>query len=620
MTPLAAPELEPLGVDRRHAAGDPAPARWFAVGIFAIATAIGLALIAAGLPLPEPLPILVLAVFVVFAVNRFTFFPSEVAVTAEAAVLATAIVAFRHDSAFVGPWCVALLAGPLDLLHWRQRSFVRMAYNAGNRMLATLAGAASFTILLDSSLLGTGAIRFGAAVLAAALSYAAVEGAVGVVLVRLHTGASWLGAARIELPLDALSVPLAVVGGAAGYLATEVGWWAATLVLVPTLFVPELALARPFRRAPAVTRLATTIVPAVLGVVVLALLVPVPAASTLVALVVIAAVAGFELRVDLPVPPLVAALAAAAVLVSGDAVLAGAVVMAVTATTVSWIVAREASWWAPVGAGGAALVAAVVYDLRPSPAAALAAAVLFQLLVGTGLARVVWTAPFVCVAVALGDAWHAIGVLGAVVFGVAFAAVLVDRGGVRRAAVGESHRPTVDRAPPPTGAAHDRRRRRHALARRRGHRVRARDCAEGAGGTGGGVGGRTRRDGDGRGAAVAVLAAPAGAPGRAGVGGDRQRRARVPAAGGERRHLAGRDPGGRVGGARDDRLAARQPHRSRRGEARTRTGARRRRGRHHLARGVSACPTGAGLRRRRDRWPRASPVRRSPAACRRGSP
>ncbi len=118
-------------------------------------------------------------------------------------MLATAIVAFRHDSAFVGPWCVALLAGPLDLLHWRQRSFVRMAYNAGNRMLATLAGAASFTILLDSSLLGTGAIRFGAAVLAAALSYAAVEGAVGVVLVRLHTGASWLGAARIELPLDA---------------------------------------------------------------------------------------------------------------------------------------------------------------------------------------------------------------------------------------------------------------------------------------------------------------------------------------------------------------------------------------------------------------------------------
>ena len=60
-------------------------------------------------------------------------------------MLVAAVVAFRHDSALVGPWCVAFLAGPLDLLHWRQRSFVRMAYNAGNRMVATLAGAATFT-------------------------------------------------------------------------------------------------------------------------------------------------------------------------------------------------------------------------------------------------------------------------------------------------------------------------------------------------------------------------------------------------------------------------------------------------------------------------------------------
>ena len=620
VTPLAASELEPRGVTAA-APGDPAPARWFAVGIFAIATAIGLVLIAAGLPLPEPLPILVLAVFVVFAVNRFTFFPSEVAVTAEAAVLATAIVAFRHDSAFVGPWCVALLAGPLDLLHWRQRSFVRMAYNAGNRMLATLAGAASFTILLDSSLLGTGAIRFGAAVLAAALSYAAVEGAIGVVLVRLHTGASWLGAARIELPLDALSVPLAVVGGAAGYLATEVGWWAATLVLVPTLFVPELALARPFRRAPAATRLATTIVPAVLGVVVLALLVPVPAASTLVALVVIAAVAGFELRVDLPVPPLVAALAAAAVLVSGDAVLAGAVVMAVTATTVSWIVAREASWWAPVGAGGAALVAAVVYDLRPSPAAALAAAVLFELLVATGLARVVWTAPFVCVAVALGDALahDRRARCGGLRRGVRRGAG--HRGGVRRAAVGESHRRTVgscatahgrctrsspsspcSRSAARSPRARSRLRRRrwwHWRRRRRPHSARWRWARCGSGGS---------RRAHGRRQAGLVLAATVSVvlaylP-LAGNGDTwpvvilaaalvvlvtiAWPLVSLTAAGAAKRGTASR--------------CATAPRPS------------------PPSAGLSACPTGAALRRRRDRWPRASPVRRSPAACRRGSP
>ena len=199
MTPLAGPELEPLGATT-GVVGDPAPARWFAFGLFAIATAIGVALVVAGLPLPEPVPVLVLAVFLVLAINRCTVFPTELAVSAEAAVLAAAIVAFRHDSAFVGPWCVAFLAGPLDLLHWRQRSFVRMAFNAGNRMVATLAGAASFTVLLHSDLFGTGAIRFGAAVLGAALAYASVDDAIGVVLVRLHTGGSWIGAARSCFP------------------------------------------------------------------------------------------------------------------------------------------------------------------------------------------------------------------------------------------------------------------------------------------------------------------------------------------------------------------------------------------------------------------------------------
>ena len=53
------------------------------------------------------------------------------------------------------------------------------------------------------------------------------------------------------------------------------------------------------------------------------------------------------------------------------------------------------------------------------------AACLFELLVAAGLARVVWTAPFLCVAVALGEGWHAIGILGAAAFGVGFAAVLV---------------------------------------------------------------------------------------------------------------------------------------------------------------------------------------------------
>jgi hypothetical protein len=424
MPRLVAPEVETSRAAVETAA-DPSSARWFAIGLFAAGLLIGAALIVSGSPLPQPVPVLGLAVFVVVAVNRFVFFPTEIAVTAEAAVLVAAIVAFRHDSALVGPWCVAFLTGPLDLLHWRQRSFVRMAYNAGNRMVATLAGAATFTVVLDSGVLPRGVFHFAGAALSAAIVFASVEGAVGVVLVRLHTGVRWLAAARIELPLDALSVPLGIVGAGAGYLATEVGWWAAALLLLPTLFVPELALARVFRRAPAITRIAVTTLPSVVAVVVLTFVVPLPGTSTLLALVAIAVIAGFELRVDLPVPPVIATIVAAAVVVSGDAVFAGAVVAAVTATVVARVLARQANWWAPLFAGGAALAAAAVYDGRPSRAAAIAGALLFELVVVAGLARVLWTAPLVCVAVALGDAWRAVGGFGAVLFGVGLAAVFV---------------------------------------------------------------------------------------------------------------------------------------------------------------------------------------------------
>ena len=143
-----------------------------------------------------------------------------------------------------------------------------------------------------------------------------------------------------------------------------------------------------FRRAPAIMRVAVTAVPSLVAVGVLALVVPLPATSTLLALVAIAIIAGFELRVDLPVPPVIAALVAAAVVVSGDAVFAGAVLVAVTTTVVARVVGRQANWWAPLYAGGAALAAAAVYDGRPSRAAAIAGALLFELVVVAGLARV----------------------------------------------------------------------------------------------------------------------------------------------------------------------------------------------------------------------------------------
>ena len=190
MPRVVAPAVEPSRV-AVETATDPSRARWFAIGLFATGVAIGAALVVAGSPLPRPVPVLVLAVFVVVAANRFVFFPTEIAVTAEAAVLVAAIVAFRHDSALVGPWCVAFLTGPLDLLHWRQRSFVRMAYNAGNRMIATVAGAATFAVVFDSRGVAPDGFRLAAAGLGAAIVFASVEGVVGVVLVRLHTGEGW---------------------------------------------------------------------------------------------------------------------------------------------------------------------------------------------------------------------------------------------------------------------------------------------------------------------------------------------------------------------------------------------------------------------------------------------
>ncbi len=115
-------------------------------------------------------------------------------------------------------------------------------------------------------------------------------------------------------------------------------------------------------------------------------------------------------------PALVSLGVAAAVVVSGDADVLGAVGVAVVATTVTWGLARASRWWAVPLAAGAALAADLAFDLRPSRATALAAAVVFQLLVWTRVDRVVWTAPLVCVAVSTAFAWRAIGSGGGALF------------------------------------------------------------------------------------------------------------------------------------------------------------------------------------------------------------
>ena len=83
-------------------------------------------------------------------VNRGAFFPTELVATAEAAVLFAALVGFSRDAAFLGPLIVALAVGPLDVVHWRQRAVVRMAYNSGSQGLAVLVGAVAFRAVSEA--------------------------------------------------------------------------------------------------------------------------------------------------------------------------------------------------------------------------------------------------------------------------------------------------------------------------------------------------------------------------------------------------------------------------------------------------------------------------------------
>ena len=134
---------------------------------------------------------------------------------------------------------------------------------------------------------------------------------------------------------------------------------------------------------------------------------------------------------------MVATLVVAAVVVGGHAALGGAVVVAVLATGTAWI-SQGRGWWAPLLAAGAATASAIVFDARPSRAGALAAALVFELVVVTRMRRIVWTMPLVCSAIALAYGWDAIGAPGALVFG---AGALAHRGrdrGVGCTAMGES--------------------------------------------------------------------------------------------------------------------------------------------------------------------------------------
>jgi hypothetical protein len=352
-------------------------------------------------------------------------FPSEWSATAEATVLVAAVVAFAPDAALLGPWVVALACGPLDVVHWRGRVFSRMAYNSGNRMLSTLAAALAFAAA-DGSSIDPPALRFGLAALAASVVYAAAElvGFVGVERFRNHTPARV--AVRDDLFFDSLTIPLGMLGALAGWLASALGWWATAVAVIPALAVPELLLVRarrawPALASPRVVRGSVCVATAAGVLAVVAALAPLPDTVTLACLVTVAVLLALELRVTrrAPVAPLVGTGLVAAWVVAPESPLGAAIAVAVVCTVTAWVLEPRATWWAPAGAAVAAAVATAVFALSPTRGGAVAAAIVFELLVSTRRARLVWTLPLMCSAVAFAGMWQALGDAASLPFGAA---------------------------------------------------------------------------------------------------------------------------------------------------------------------------------------------------------
>ena len=357
-----------------------------------VALGVGIALTTAGQRWPPAGMVVVFAVLSWFAVNRYTFFPSELAVTSESAVLLAAVVVFHRDAPLLGAWCVAALVGPLDAVHWEQRAFSRMGFNAAHQMLAVVAAGAVLSALVEPAALSLDdAPEVGVAVVV----YALVVWLAGVAALRVWSHLGLVAAVERLAPLDWVVVPLGLLGAAAGIAAWMHGWWAVPLVLVPVAFLPELVLGQ------AQSLIATCISSSRVRAAVLVLVAATLVASIVVVTVgvsalsslgvgVLACLAAVELapRRRAVVPPLVGVVVAvaAAALVLGPpwsspmrtlgAVLAGLLVAgaaAVTAPAGSRVFELTRVVWAvPLFAVGVAAALAVV---RVGPGAAAVPAV-----------------------------------------------------------------------------------------------------------------------------------------------------------------------------------------------------------------------------------------------------
>ena len=382
-----------------------------------VGLAVFVTLVATGSALPPLAPTLLLALVLGLCIGRVALYPSGLAASAEVAVLLCAVTAFRDSAPVTGPLLLALLVGPLDRDHWRSRSAVRMAYNSGDRALASLGAVGAFTAM--ATLLGSSTGALIAATAGAAIAATALDSAATVGLV-VCLGGNARAARRELLDIDALALPLAVIGGAVGFLATGVGWWAAALPLGLLALVPELLQAR--ARIPArLARDAMLAAEVVVALVAVALVSAPPPWPTELVLTVLAVVVGLEFVVDerAPVPPVLGTVvvAAAVSVGGGSAVFAGALVGALATATAWWCGQRKRRGSAPVGvavAASAGVIAAAVASLGGGPVtvwALVVASVVVFAAPAIWLARsawraesgfLLWAAPLLVAPIALG--------------------------------------------------------------------------------------------------------------------------------------------------------------------------------------------------------------------------
>jgi hypothetical protein len=115
-----------------------------------------------------------------------------------------------------------------------------MAHNAGNRGLSVLAAAAGFAGVAE--LAGASPLGVSLAIATAAGCFATFDALLSVTLLRLQ-GTAYRAAVRHVLVIDALTVPIALYGAAAGLLAGGLGWWATALAGAGGVH-PEFVLTR----------------------------------------------------------------------------------------------------------------------------------------------------------------------------------------------------------------------------------------------------------------------------------------------------------------------------------------------------------------------------------------